>query len=204
MNDRPKAPSRIQQKNRQRILDAALQEFAASGFAGTTIDRIAEAAQLSKPNVLYYFASKEAIYRNLLETLLDLWLTPLRVIDPEGEPKAQILAYMQRKLGLSRDFPQESRLFANEILQGAPRLEPILVGGLRGLVEEKAVIIAGWMDQGRLARVDPYHLIISIWALTQHYADFESQIRAVLGPQRDPFAEAEPFLIHLYERLLGA
>ncbi len=203
MSDQPKAQSRIQQKNRQRILDAALQEFAASGFAGTTIDRIAEAATLSKPNVLYYFASKDEIYRQLLETLLDLWLAPLRMVDPKGEPKAQILAYMQSKLDLSRDFPQESRLFANEILQGAPRLEPVLAGGLRALVEDKAQIIARWIEEGRLAKVDPYHLIISIWALTQHYADFEAQIRAVLGPDRDPFAEGETFLVHLYERLLG-
>lgn len=202
MAERPKARSRIQQKNRQIILDAALREFSARGFAGTTIDQISEAASLSKPNVLYYFTSKEEIYRQLLEVLLDLWLAPLRLMDATGEPKEQILAYMQSKLDLSRDFPLESRLFANEILQGAPRLEPLLAGGLRSLVEDKAQIIAAWMAEGRIARVDPYHLIISIWALTQHYADFETQIRAVLGPDRDPFDEAGTFLHHLYCRLL--
>lgn len=203
MSEQGRPRSRIQQKNRQIILDAALREFAARGFAGTTIDQISEAARLSKPNVLYYFASKETIYRQLLETLLDLWLAPLRIMDPAGEPKEQILAYMRSKLALSRDFPQESRLFANEILQGAPHLEAILGGGLRSLVEEKAAVIAQWMNEGRIARVDPHHLIISIWALTQHYADFETQIRAVLGPERAPFDEAAEFLAHLYERLLA-
>lgn len=201
--DVQKPLSRIQREKRQIILDAALREFSARGFAGATIDQIAEAAEISKPNVLYYFPSKEAIYQQLLETLLDLWLAPLRLLDASGDPKLEIISYMNAKLRLSRDFPKESRLFATEILLGAPRLEPILASSLRSLVEEKAGIISGWIEQGRLAPVDPHHLIISIWALTQHYADFETQVRAILGPERDPFSEGGRFLEGLYERLLA-
>lgn len=203
MTAAPRGRSRIQQKNRQAILTAALAEFSACGFNGTTIDRIAESANLSKPNVLYYFPSKEAIYLQLLGSHLDLWLAPLRAISADGDPKEQIMGYMRRKLEMSRDFPQESRLFANEVLQGAPHLERIMVVGLRDLVAQKAAIIAGWVAQGRIAAVDPHHLIISVWALTQHYADFEVQVRAVLGEGRDPFAEAQGFLDHLYARALA-
>ncbi|AGT08714.1 TetR family transcriptional regulator C-terminal domain-containing protein [Paracoccus aminophilus] len=203
MTGQVKQRSRIQQKNRQVILGAALQEFSARGFAGTTIDQIAEQAALSKPNVLYYFASKEEIYRQLLEELLDLWLAPLQRMEAGGDPKQEIISYMRAKLQLSRDFPRESRLFANEILQGAPQLGPILGGALRQLVADKAEMISRWIAQGRLAVVDPHHLIISIWALTQHYADFETQIRAVLGAGRDPFSEADSFLEELYCRLLA-
>lgn len=194
--------SRIQQKNRQLIMRAALAEFSAGGFNGATIDRIAETAKLSKPNLLYYFPSKEAIYQQLLEAHLDRWLDPLQALSADGEPRDQIMTYMRRKLEMSRDFPMESRLFANEILQGAPRLEAILGGRLRDLVAQKAQIIAGWIAEGRLPALDPHHLVISIWALTQHYADFEVQVRAVLGAGRDPFAEAEGFLEQLYQRLL--
>lgn len=201
---RPDQPalSRIQQKNRQLILRAALTEFSTGGFNGATIDRIAESARLSKPNVLYYFPSKEAIYLQLLETHLERWLEPLQALSAQGRPRDQIMTYMRRKLDMSRDFPKESRLFANEILQGAPHLEGILGGRLRDLVEEKAKIIADWISQGLLPSVDPHHLVISIWALTQHYADFEVQVRAVLGKDRDPFTEAEVFLENLYQRLL--
>ncbi|MFN3291878.1 MAG: TetR family transcriptional regulator C-terminal domain-containing protein [Gemmobacter sp.] len=195
--------SRIQQRNRQTILDAALEVFSQFGFRGATLDQIAEAAGLSKPNVLYYYPSKEAIHAELLENLLDVWLQPLRDLDPAGEPMAELLAYVRRKLEMSRDMPRESRLFANEMLQGAPRMAGSLSGSLRALVAEKAAVLQGWMDQGRLTAVPPEHLIFSIWALTQHYADFEIQVRAVLGPGHDPYAEAEGFLDTLFTRLLA-
>jgi len=203
MDDRPRRQSRIQQRNREAILSAALQEFSARGFAGTTIDQIAEAAGLSKPNVLYYFQSKDAIHSELLQGLLEMWLNPLRELRAEGDPADQILAYARRKLEMSRDFPQQSRLFANEVLQGAGRLAPILGGELRELVDEKSTLISGWIAEGRIAQVDPHHLLFSIWALTQHYADFEVQVRAVLGPDHDPYAEAQAFLDQLYRRLLA-
>lgn len=203
MNQPTRPRSRIQEKNRQAILAAALQEFSAQGFAGTTIDRIAETAGLSKPNVLYYFPSKEAIHSTLLDQLLDLWLAPLRELQAQGDPVEQLLAYAKRKLQMSRDYPQESRLFANEVLQGAPRLGPMLGGALRDLVDEKSALIVRWSAEGRIAALDPRHLLFSIWALTQHYADFEVQVRAVLGQGHDPYAEAQVFLDQLYRKLLA-
>lgn len=200
-NARPR--SRIQQRNREVILDAALEVFSLHGFRGATLDQIAEVAGLSKPNLLYYFPSKEEVHTALLTGLLDTWLDPLREMDPKGDPLAEILAYVRRKLDLARDYPRESRLFANEILQGAPRMRAAIEGDLRALVAEKAAVLTGWMDQGRIARVDPVHLIFSIWSLTQHYADFDVQVRAVLGPGHDPFAEAGGFLETLFTRLLA-
>ena len=195
--------TRIQAKNREAILEAALGVFAARGFEGATLDRIAAAAGLSKPNLLYYFPSKEAIHAALLEGLLDMWLDPLRALDPAGDPVAEMRRYVRRKLELSRDYPRESRLFANEILQGAPRIRAALEGELAGLVAAKAGVLEGWMAAGRIARVHPVHLIFAIWALTQHYADFEVQVRAVLGPGQDPFAQGGEFLDSLIVRLLA-
>ncbi|MBM3616712.1 MAG: TetR family transcriptional regulator [Alphaproteobacteria bacterium] len=197
-----KARTRIQEKNSSAILDAALDVFSLHGFRGATLDQIAEVAGLSKPNLLYYFPSKEAVHTALLSRLLDTWLDPLRALDPAGDPAVEIMAYVRRKLELSRDFPRESRLFANEILQGAPRIMAAIEGDLKHLVDDKVAVLRGWMDQGRIARLDPYHLIFSIWALTQHYADFDVQVRAVLGEGHDPFAEAGDFLDTLFGRLL--
>ncbi|MDG3042326.1 TetR family transcriptional regulator C-terminal domain-containing protein [Roseicyclus marinus] len=195
--------TRIQTKNRETILDAALEVFSQHGFRGATLDMIAAEAGLSKPNLLYYFPSKEAIHVTLLSQLMNTWLDPLRALDPDGDPVAEILAYARRKLEMSRDFPRESRLFANEIVQGAPRMQAALAGDLKNLVDEKAKVIRAWAAEGRIADIDPHHLIFSIWSLTQHYADFDVQVRAVLGTGRDPIAEADLFLDRLFRRLLA-
>ena len=195
--------TRIQLRNHEMILDAALEVFSAQGFRGATLDQIAEVAGLSKPNLLYYFPSKEAIHQTLLADLLDIWLDPLRRMNPAGDPIEELLGYVRRKLELSRDYPRESRLFANEILQGAPRMRDTIEGALKALVDEKLVVLRKWMDEGRIARLHPVHLIFSIWALTQHYADFDVQVRAVLGAGEDPYPQATRFLETMFRKLLA-
>ena len=193
--------TRIQQKNHTLIMAAGLEVFSQYGFRGSTLDQVAEVAGLSKPNVLYYFPSKEAIYTGLLVQLLEDWLEPLHQLDEAGDPVEELVKYAQRKLAMSRDFPRESRLFATEILQGAPEIKPVLEGELRDLVLQKAVVIEGWVRAGKIRDVDPVHLIFSIWALTQHYADFDVQVRAIMGA-RDPFETAEAHLEDVFRRLL--
>ena len=177
--------TRIQKENETRILTAALDVFSENGFRGATLDRIASTADMSKPNLLYYFKSKEEIHVALLTDLLDVWLAPLREISPHGEPADEIGSYIRRKLESSRQFPRESRLFANEMLAGAPHIGGFLESELKQLVDEKAAIFQGWIDQQRLAPCDPRHLLFAIWSTTQHYADFSVQVRHVLGLQPD-------------------
>lgn len=195
--------TRIQRRNSQAILDAALDMFSAHGFRGATLDQIAKAAGLSKPNLLYYFPSKEAIHATLLSGLMDTWLDPLRRLDPNGNPVAEIVGYVRLKLEMARAYPRESRLFANEIIHGAPRIHDEIVGPLKTLVDEKAELIRNWVEAGRIAPVDPHHLIFSIWATTQHYADFDVQIRGILNPEGSQhFDAAAEFLETLYTRTL--
>ncbi|MCC1494045.1 TetR family transcriptional regulator C-terminal domain-containing protein [Cognatishimia sp. F0-27] len=198
----PKPPrTRIQKAKREAILEAGLDVFSEAGFRGATLDRIAAAAGLSKPNLLYYYPSKEAIHDALLRDLLSTWLDPLTAIDPDGNPLDELLGYVQRKLAMARDFPRESRLFANEIIQGAPHMHAHLRDGLKPLVDRMARVIDQWIADGKIAPVDPVHLIFSVWALTQHYADFDVQVRTVLGDE-DPFPGAEAHLETLFRRLL--
>jgi len=178
---RTRRRTRIQEENEEKILDAALEVFATWGYRGATVDQIASLAGMTKPNLLYYFRRKEDIYLAVLERTHEMWLEPLERLDPAGDAATEIAAYIGRKLEMSRDNPKASRLFAMEILQGAPVLGSTLTGRLKTLVDGKAAVIQGWIDAGRLAPVDPHHLIFMIWATTQHYADFETQIRAVLG-----------------------
>lgn len=194
-------PSRIQKRNRARIIEAALDVYSQHGYRGATLDQIAARAGLSKPNILYYFAGKEEIHVTLLNQLMDRWLAPLRRLDPEGDPLEEILTYVRRKLEMSRDYPRESRLFANEVLQGAPRIGPHLEGDLKPLVDDASATIQGWIDAGAIAPAEPRHLIISIWATTQHYADFEAQV-GVLMDGRPATEGADVFLTTLFTRLL--
>jgi TetR/AcrR family transcriptional regulator len=174
--------TRIQMENEERILDAALEVFSLHGFRGATIDQIADHAGMSKPNLLYYFRRKQDMYEALISRLLDTWLEPLRALDAFGDPLPELQCYIRRKLEMARDFPRESRLFANEILQGAPRIKKLLESELKPLVDEKAQVLSGWMQQGKINPVDPRHLIFSIWSTTQHYADFDVQVQVILGP----------------------
>jgi TetR/AcrR family transcriptional regulator len=172
--------TRIQSENRELILKAALEVFSTYGFRGATVDQIAELTKLSKPNLLYYFRKKEDIYAAVLEQTLTEWLGPLRTLDAENEPIAELTRYISAKLDMSFENPKASRLFANEILHGAPHVEGFLNGPLRDLVEAKVAVIRTWVASGKIKPVEPYHLIFSIWAVTQHYADFAVQVNAVL------------------------
>lgn len=168
-------------EKRATILAAALTQFSQFGIHGTRIEQVAEQAGVSKTNLLYYFPSKEALYIAVLQQILDIWLAPLKAFREDLSPLVAIQEYIRLKLEVSRDYPQASRLFCLEMLQGAPLLKAELTGDLKTLVDEKSAIIAGWISGGKLAAVDPHHLIFMIWAATQHYADFASQVEAVTG-----------------------
>ena len=196
-----KKPSRIQMRNRRLILDAALDVFSRDGYGGATLDSIASGAGLSKPNLLYYFDSKNEIYVTLLSQLLETWLDPLIELDPDGDPVEELLGYVRHKLDMSLELPAESKLFAGEILQGAPRIMEHLQNELKPLFDRKCSIIQTWIDAGKLAPVDPAHLIFSIWATTQHYADFGTQIGVLLSDQ-DPAKGAAAHLDQMFRQLL--
>ena len=172
---------RLIEGKRTVILDAALEIFSRFGLHGTSLDQVASMADVSKTNLLYYFASKEELYTSVLRQLLDVWLKPLRGFSAEQDPIEAISEYIRVKLELSRDHPAESRLFCLEIIQGAPLMLAELEQPLRDIVEAKVSVIQGWIEAGKLAPVEPHHLIFSLWATTQHYADFASQINAVTG-----------------------
>ena len=143
-----KAPSRIQQRNRILILDAALEVFSRHGYRGATLDQIAKQAGLSKPNILYYFGGKEDIHVTLLNQLMKTWLDPLKEMNPSGDPIKELLGYVHRKLDMALELPRESRLFANEILQGAPRMGRIFRRiSSRSLTNNPALFPIGWTQE---------------------------------------------------------
>lgn len=184
MPTRRREKTRIQERNERKILDAAEKVFALYGYHGATIDKIAENAEMSKPNLHYYFKRKKDLYVAVLTRTLEIWLAPLSELDAEGDPETELRKYIIEKVEMSREQPAASRLFANEILQGAPFVKPYLQTELRDIVNRKTRVLRAWIKAGKLKPIDPVHLIFLIWAGTQHYADFAPQIRAVMDVPR--------------------
>ena len=179
----PEAQSKglIRQTNEALILLAAEKVFARAGFGGATMAAIADGSGLPKANLHYYFGSKDVLYRAVLARILNDWLVPTLGITRDAEPRAALEEYIRAKMNLSAQRPDGSKVFANELLHGAPVVKELLSTELRQLVIDKAAVVQGWIDAGRMAPVDATHLFFTIWATTQTYADFDVQVSAVLG-----------------------
>jgi TetR/AcrR family transcriptional regulator len=173
---------RLRRARVAQIVQAAEQVFAAKGFDGTTTADIAALADLPKANVHYYFGTKEKIYLAVLDNILELWLEEADYwIDPVRSPRAALDGYIRAKIASARDRPEASRIYANELLRGAPHIREYLHLSLRNRVAGLATVIDGWITNGRMRPVSAPHLLFCIWAMTQTYADFSVQIGAVLN-----------------------
>lgn len=176
-----KVAGRIRQQNEQRIISAAEEEFARHGYKGATMNGIAQRAGLPKANIHYYFKSKLALYAAVLSGIIELWDGTLNELRAEDDPAQVLPAYIAAKIRFSRDYPLASRIFAIEILNGAPNLVGYFNDEYRNWFRSRTEVFRAWMQQGKIARLDPAHLIFLLWSTTQHYADFACQIKASLG-----------------------
>lgn len=169
-------------QKRNQLLSAALDIFSTYGFSGASLDEIAQVANMHKSNIFYYYENKEALYIEVLTTVLQKWLAPLQTLEVELEPTEALAHYIIQKIEVSKTQPKASKLFALEIIQGAPHIVDILKGPLRKLFKRKAKVIQTWQEQGKISSdIDPELLILNIWAVTQNYADFSTQMEMVTG-----------------------
>ncbi len=175
------ATGRIRQKNEEIILQAAEEEFALHGFKGASMQAIAERAGLPKANIHYYFKNKLSLYAGVLSQVIDLWDTTLNELNENQEPAEVLPLYIAEKIRFSRDYPQASRVFAKEILSGAPLLKDYFSNDYQAWFESRVEVFRAWIKQGKMDSVDPAHLVFLIWSSTQHYADFAVQIEAAIG-----------------------
>lgn len=173
--------SSIRERNKELILSAASEEFADKGFAASKTSDIAAKAGLPKPNVYYYFKSKENLYREVLESIIEPILQASTPFNRDGVPADVLSGYIRSKIRISRDLPFASKVFASEIMHGAPHLTPEQVGQLNQQAKHNIECIQAWIDNGQIAPLDPHHLMFTIWAATQTYADFDWQISTVTG-----------------------
>lgn len=173
------------------ILAAAEEEFAAHGLKGARMQAIADRAGLPKANVHYYFNNKASLYLAVLDNITESWNDFFNDVTADDDPAEALDTFIREKVRISFENPNASRLFANEIIQGAPYLSDYLRNVLRPWVRDRASIIQAWIDAGKMAPTDPVLLIFMIWAVTQHYADFQVQVLSVLNR-----AEYEEDMMH--------
>ena len=177
--------ARIREDSSARILRAAEKVFAQSGMAGATMAQIATAAGMPTPTVHYYFRDKLTLYQAVLEHILRLWLEETAVISEDSDPREALSAYIRAKMRFARTYPDASRVFAAEIMAGAPHARPFLDSVLRPLVDRKAAVVEAWNREGKLRDVDPRHLLFLIWAATEFYANFSAEVAALVEPVLD-------------------
>jgi len=174
----------IRERNKATILSVASEVFADKGFAATKIIDIANKAGLPKPNVYYYFKSKEILYRSVLESVVEPLLASSEPFETYDDPETALREYIKAKITISQNHPNASKVFASEIMHGAPHLPEDITSRLMEQTRSSVARIEQWIAAGQMLAVDPKHLLFTIWASTQTYADFDWQITAVTGKDK--------------------
>jgi len=181
MTEHVKPLSNIGTKRRSIILKAALKAFAENGYKGASIQKIADAAGLPKANILYYFASKKALYSAVMQSILSMWNSSFDNVTVDDCPAESLARYITDKMEISRLHPYSSKTFAIEIINGAENLDSSFKRDHSEWVNSRISVINGWIEAGKMDRIDPEYLLYHIWSSTQHYADFSSQITQLRG-----------------------
>lgn len=195
----------IRRRNQELILQAAADEFVKHGYKGTSVQAIADRVNLPKANILYYFKSKTGLYKALLQDILTLWNEGFSESANDSSPQAVLRNYIVGKMRYSRTHPQESKIFAQEIIQGAPVIRDEIQFPVVNWAAGKASVINAWVEQGLIRPVDPLHLLFLIWGATQFYADFDTEIQLIKGApmSEEEFEQAQQFLVDMILRGLA-
>jgi len=196
----------IRQKNKAIIFNAAKKEFVTYGFKGASIKRIAERANIARANIHYYFKDKTDLYQQLLSNIIDVWNTDYDTLNAEQAPKVALSAYIRAKVMHSKNDPDSSRIFASELIHGAPILNDYLNSDFKTWLQTKVAVIEAWIERGLIDKVNPHHLLFLIWSSTQHYADFNVQVLAALGKNAmndDDFEEVVTSVTQIILKGLG-
>jgi TetR/AcrR family transcriptional regulator len=197
----------IRETNEAHLLACAEAVFAERGLEGASTAMIAERAGLPKANLHYYFPTKLALYRRVLEDLFDDWHRAADTFETSDDPVEAISGYVRTKMELSRRRPLGSKVWASEIIHGAVHMQDILTERVKPWLDTRVVMIDQWVSRGLLAPTDAQTLLFMIWATTQHYADFDAQIRALKGKRalsQKAFDTATEEVVKLVIRACGA
>src|SRR5450830_512503 len=197
---------RLQNRDRLEadVLEQAVRVFAESGYEGASIATIAERAGMSKQNLMYYFPTKQQLYQRVLDDVLDDWLARMDKLasaaDGEHAPQDMLRSYIGAKLRFSREQPWASRVYALEVINGAPLYGAQIRERVVPLLRKDIAMFEAWSKAGKIAPVNATHLMFAIWAMTQSYADFSAQMTLVLDREeltQQDFHDAETLIVQM-------
>ncbi len=163
------------------ICAEAERQFAQYGFEGASLDMIAQTLGISRQNLLYYFPSKELLYIRVLDNVLDEWRLRMDGLVSGADPEAAVRDYIRAKLRFSAERPAGSQVFAREVMAGMPRFREAMMARAMPAMDADIKTFERWADAGLVARLDFRHLLFTIWASTQAYADMAPQFACMLG-----------------------
>jgi TetR/AcrR family transcriptional regulator len=171
----------VREDNERALLEAAEWVFAEQGFAGATTAAIAQRAGLPKANLHYYFATKETLYRSVIERVLTAWLAAASSFDASEDPTVALSAYIGAKMDLAREMPLATRIWSAEIMRGAPMIQDFLDTTLTQWVVSRERVVRRWIAAGKLKPIEPKFLFYMIWATTQQYANAAHEMATLNG-----------------------
>jgi TetR/AcrR family transcriptional regulator len=141
---------------RERIFAATSAEFAARGFAGANVDRIARAAAVNKAMIYYHFKSKAALYREILREMFAAVAARLEEMGAEHrDPNGKILAFVEAIARSAEARPHFPPIWFREIAEGGTHLDEGVTRTVAGIVKRLAGIVKEGVDAGVFRPVDP-------------------------------------------------
>lgn len=145
--------------SRRRLLDAATAEFAARGFAGAKVDRIAAKARLNKAMIYYHFGSKAALYRDIL---LDVFRTIADAVgrEPAGSPPERLGRFIRELATVAADRPHFAAIWLREMAEGAAHVDPPVVEQVQRILGVLGGIIAAGVKSGQFH--DRHPLVVQL------------------------------------------
>ena len=142
--------------SRARIFAAAAKEFAARGYAGASVDRIARAARLNKAMIYYHFAGKAALYREILNDMFAAVHTRVAAAAASDAAAAdKVRAYVEAIAGEAAARPHFPPIWLREIAEGGQHIDHATVAHVHGVLAALRAILDDGVRAGCFGRVDP-------------------------------------------------
>jgi TetR/AcrR family transcriptional regulator len=141
---------------RRALLDAAAAEFAARGYAGANVDRIARAARVNKAMIYYHFRSKAALYREILHDMFQaVGRGAQAAADSAVPPEAKIGLFVEAIAAEAETRPHFPPIWFREVAEGGAHLDATIVRDLTDVVQALESIVDEGARAGRFRRVNP-------------------------------------------------
>ena len=192
--------------SRARLLTAAATEFAARGFAGASVDRIAEAARVNKAMIYYHFASKAALYREILRDMFQAVGNRARAAAASPlDPARKVGLFIEAIAAEAEARPHFPPIWFREIAEGGAHLDAAVVRDISGVVQALVAIADEGARSGRFKPVNPLVVHAGIVApLLLHFASARLRQRLeTAGVKGATGLDRDQLVAHLRSVALG-